>query len=72
MVNRIAGIKSFTNYQESNMSAQSRKSLGWTIILIAFGFTALFVGTKVLVVLIPAAFFIWYWIAKPMLYGNRN
>jgi hypothetical protein len=54
------------------MSAQTKKSLGWTTVLIVFGLTALFVGMKVLIVLIPAALLIWYEIAQPMLHGDRN
>jgi hypothetical protein len=55
-----------------DMSAQTKKSLGWTTVLIGFGLTALFVGMKVLIVLIPAALLIWYEIAQPMLDGDRN
>jgi hypothetical protein len=58
--------------QELNMSAKSKKSVGWTIVLIMFGFAALFAGTKVLIVLIPAALLIWYGIAQPMLRSDRN
>ena len=54
------------------MSAQTKKSLGWTAVLIVFGLTALFVGMKVLIVLIPAAWLIWHEIAQPMLDGDRN
>jgi hypothetical protein len=54
------------------MSAQSKKSLGWTTVLIVFGLVALFAGAKVLVVLIPAAWMIWYGIARPLLHGDRN
>jgi hypothetical protein len=58
--------------RELDMSAQTKKSLGWTTVLIVFGLTALFVGMKVLIVLIPAAWLIWYEIAQPMLDGDRN
>jgi hypothetical protein len=54
------------------MSAQSKKSVGWTFVLIMFGWAALFAGTKVLIVLIPAALLIWYGVAQPMLQGDRN
>jgi hypothetical protein len=54
------------------MSAQTKKSLAWTTVLIVFGLTALFAGMKVLIVLIPAALLIWYEIAQPMLDGDRN
>jgi hypothetical protein len=58
--------------RELDMSAQTKKSLVWTTVLIVFGLTALFVGMKVLIVLIPAALLIWYEIAQPMLDGDRN
>jgi hypothetical protein len=57
------------------MSAPTKKSLVslvWTTVLIVFGLTALFVGMKGLIVLIPAALWIWYEIAQPMLDGDRN
>jgi hypothetical protein len=54
------------------MSAQSKKSLGWTTVLIVFGLVALFAGMKVLVFLIAATCLIWYGIARPLLYGARN
>jgi len=54
------------------MSAQSKKSLIWTMVLMTFGLAAFFAGTRALVVLIPAALLIWYGIALPMLRSNRN
>jgi hypothetical protein len=42
------------------MSMNSKKSLGWTSILILLGLITLFAGAKWLVVLIPAALMIWY------------
>jgi hypothetical protein len=54
------------------MSAQSKKSMGWTIVLMTFGLAAFFAGTRALVVLIPAALLIWYGIALPMLRSNRH
>jgi hypothetical protein len=54
------------------MSAPMKKSLVWTTVLIGFGLTALFVGMKVLIVLIPAAWLIWYEIAQPVLDGDGN
>jgi hypothetical protein len=54
------------------MSAQAKKSLGWTTVLIMFGLAVLFTGTRVLVALIPAALLIWYGIAQPMLHSDRN
>jgi hypothetical protein len=58
--------------RELDMSAPTKKSLVWTTVLIVFGLTALFVGMKVLIVLIPAALLIWYEIAQPMLHGDGN
>jgi hypothetical protein len=54
------------------MSAQSKKSIGWTTVLIVFGLAAIYVGTKLLVILIPAALLIWYGIADPLLHNERN
>jgi hypothetical protein len=58
--------------EELDMSAQSKKSIGWASVLIMFGLAALFAGTGALVVLVPAALLIWYWIARPLLHGQRN
>ena len=51
------------------MTVNAKKSMGWTIVLILFGLIALFGGDKWLVLLIPAAIFVWY-AAKPMLTGR--
>ena len=53
------------------MSANSKKSMGWTIILIILGMAALYGGTKWLSLLIPAALFVWF-TAKPTLRTGRN
>jgi hypothetical protein len=53
------------------MSAQSKKSVTWAIVLLILGVTTLCTGTKWLVVLIPAAALIWYG-AGPMLRSGRN
>jgi hypothetical protein len=53
------------------MSADYKKSMGWTILLILFGVVALFGGVEWLTVLIPAAMLIWYG-AGPMLRSGRN
>lgn len=53
------------------MSVNWKKSMGWTMVLILFGVIALFGGDKWLVLLIPAAIFVWY-AAKPMLRTGRN
>lgn len=53
------------------MSANSKKSMGWTIILIILGMAALYSGTKWLSLLIPAALFVWF-TAKPTFRTGRN
>ena len=53
------------------MSADSKKSMGWTVVLILLGVVALFAGARWLTLLIPAAMLIWYG-AGPMLGGGRN
>jgi hypothetical protein len=57
--------------EESIMSVDSKKSMGWTIVLILLGVVALFAGVTWLTVLIPAAILIWYGVG-PMLGGGRN
>jgi hypothetical protein len=53
------------------MSRNSKKSMGWTIVLILFGLIALFGGVKWAIILIPAAMLIWY-AAAPLLRSGRN
>jgi len=53
------------------MSADSKKSMGWALVLIALGVVALIGGAKWLVLLIPAAMMIWF-VAHPMLRSGRN
>jgi hypothetical protein len=58
------------------MSANSknknvRKTMAWTAVLIVLGLLALIGGTKTLVLLLPAAAFIWYR-ARPIVHGGRN
>jgi hypothetical protein len=53
------------------MSLDSRKSMGWTAVLIVLGMAALYGGSKWLALLIPAALFVWY-TAKPRLRTGRN
>lgn len=53
------------------MSADSKKSLGGTVVLILFGILALIGGTQWLVLLVPAAILIWYG-AGSMLRSGRN
>jgi hypothetical protein len=56
---------------EFPMSMNSKKSLGWALLLILLGLVALFGGDKWLVVLIPAAIMVWYG-AGPTLRRGRN
>jgi len=42
------------------MSANSKKSLGSTILLVVLGVAALVGGAKWLVLLVPAALLVWY------------
>lgn len=53
------------------MSANSKKSMGWMIVLILFGVAALIGGARWLVVLIPAATLVWFG-AAPALRNGRN
>jgi hypothetical protein len=53
------------------MSANSKKSLTTTFLLILLGLTALFAGAKWLTVLVPVALFVWY-TGKPRLGSGRN
>jgi hypothetical protein len=53
------------------MSVNYKKSMSWAALLILFGLIALFGGVKWLVVLIPAALFVWF-AAKPTLRTGRN
>jgi hypothetical protein len=53
------------------MSANLKKSMGWTVVLVIMGMAALYAGTKWLSLLIPAALLVWY-TAKPGLGTGRN
>jgi hypothetical protein len=57
--------------KESIMSVDSKKSMGWTVVLILLGLVALFAGAIWLTLLIPAALLIWYGVG-PMLGRGRN
>jgi hypothetical protein len=48
-----------------------KKSLASTFLLILLGIAALLGGSRMLIVLVPAALFVWY-SARPMLDSNRN
>jgi hypothetical protein len=53
------------------MSADSKKSMGWTVVLLLLGMAALYGGSKWLSLLIPAALLVWY-TARPWLRTGRN
>jgi hypothetical protein len=53
------------------MSANSKKSMGWTIVLLLLGMAALYGGSKWLSLLIPAALLVWF-TAKLTLRTGRN
>jgi hypothetical protein len=53
------------------MSANSKKSMGWTVVLIFLGMAALYGGSKWLGLLIPAALLVWY-SATPKFRTSRN
>lgn len=53
------------------MSANSKKSIGWSLILVLLGVVAIYAGAKSLVVIIPVATLIWYG-ARPALRSGRN
>ena len=53
------------------MSAHSKKSLTWTLVLVILGMAALYGGSKWLTILIPAALLVWF-TARPRLRTGRN
>ena len=53
------------------MRANSKKSMGWAVVLIVLGMGALYGGSKWLSLLIPAAMFVWF-AAKSGLRTGRN
>lgn len=57
--------------EEFVMSANSKKTMGWMIVLIVLGMAALYGGSKWLGLIIPAAIFVWF-TAKPDLKTGRN
>jgi hypothetical protein len=57
--------------QEETMSANSRKSIGSTLVLVVLGMAAIYGGAKWLALLIPAALLVWFGVG-PMLRSGRN
>ncbi len=53
------------------MSMNTKKSIGFTILLMLFGVTALYTGVKSLMLLVPAALLVWYE-ARSVAQGGRN
>jgi len=53
------------------MSANSKKSIGWSIMLIVLGVVAIYARAKSLIVIIPVATLVWYG-ARPILRSGRN
>jgi hypothetical protein len=54
------------------MSADSKKSMGWTTVLIILGVAAMYGGTKSLTLLIPAAMLVWYAAGTLLFNGRRS
>jgi hypothetical protein len=53
------------------MSANYKKSIGRSVLLMLLGLVALYGGMKSLIILIPAATLVWYG-ASPVLRSGRN
>ncbi|MGC2450851.1 MAG: hypothetical protein WA477_24615 [Candidatus Sulfotelmatobacter sp.] len=53
------------------MSLNSKKSIGWSVVLILLGVAAIYAGAKSLIVIIPVATLVWYG-ARPVLRSGRN
>jgi hypothetical protein len=53
------------------MSANSKQSMTWTIVLILLGMAALYGGSRWLTILIPAALLVWFTV-NPRLRTGRN
>jgi len=60
-----------TAQKDGNMSAEAKTGYGSTLALLLFGVLALYLGSRWLVLLIPAALLIWYG-AAPILRSGRN
>lgn len=53
------------------VSANSKKSIGWSFVLVLLGVVAIYTGAKSLIVIIPVATLVWYG-ARPVLRSGRN
>ncbi|HWY22565.1 MAG TPA: hypothetical protein VNX26_15165 [Candidatus Acidoferrum sp.] len=54
------------------MNTPSKKSLGWSLVLVALGLLALYGGPRGLVLLVPAAILVWYAVAASTPRDHRN
>jgi|HubBroStandDraft_3_1064219.scaffolds.fasta_scaffold555197_1 hypothetical protein len=55
----------------NSKNTNSTKTMAWTAVLIVLGLLALIGGAKTLVLLLPAAAFVWHQ-ARPIVYSGRN
>lgn len=53
------------------MSVNSKKSMGWSVVLILLGMVAIYAGVKSLILIIPVATLVWL-SARPVLRSGRN
>lgn len=53
------------------MNAESKKAVGWTIVLFVLGVAVLYGGARWAALLVPAAMLAWYG-AKPRLRSGRS
>jgi hypothetical protein len=58
-------------WREWGMSAETKKSTGWMVVLMVLGVAALYADSKWLAILIPAALLVWHE-ASPVLRSGRN
>ena len=56
----------------NSKNANLRKTMTWAAALIVLGLLALVGGMKTLVLLLPAAAFVWYQSHHPMVHNGRN
>jgi hypothetical protein len=55
-----------------SLKMQSKKSAGWSLVLIALGLLALYSGPRGLALLVLDAILIWYAVAVPVSSDGRN
>lgn len=54
------------------MTARSKKSYAWALVLVILGLLALYGGPRGLTLLIPAAILVRYAVSEPALRGGRD